>query len=80
MSSHVAFEERERERDLAAMMFQSRDHNVPEKIGEVRTAGHTHGKAAQRSSKDARTRWCDFISELAWSCLGVEPAELSKTC
>ena len=25
-----------------------------------------------------RTRWRDFISDLAWSCLGVERAELSE--
>jgi len=25
-----------------------------------------------------RTRWCDFISDLSWSRLGVEPAELSE--
>jgi len=25
-----------------------------------------------------KTRWSDYISDLAWSCLGVEPAELSK--
>jgi len=38
---------------------------------------YTHGKAAQpqRSSKD---RWRDYISDLACSRLGVEPAELSE--
>jgi len=25
-----------------------------------------------------RTRWSDYISDLAWSRLGVEPAELSE--
>jgi len=25
-----------------------------------------------------RTRWHDYTSNLAWSCLGVEPAELSE--
>jgi len=25
-----------------------------------------------------RTRWCDYISDLAWSRLGVEPAELAE--
>jgi len=24
------------------------------------------------------TRWCDYISDLAWFHLGVEPAELSQ--
>jgi len=25
-----------------------------------------------------RSGWSDYISDLAWSCLGVEPAELSE--
>jgi len=49
--------------------------NAPGKIGETSPAGYTHGKAAKRSPK---TRWSDDIAGLAWSCLGKEPAELSK--
>jgi len=40
-----------------------------------RTTVYIHGKADQRLSKD---KWRDYISDLAWSRLGVEPAELSE--
>jgi len=50
---------------------ESRDlscvQNIPEMIAEVGPASYTHGKAAQRP-----------ISDLAWSRLDVEPAELSE--
>jgi len=36
------------------------------------------GKLPKRSSKP-RARWSDHISNLAWSRLRVEPAELSET-
>ena len=48
------------------------DQNVSAKIGETRPVGCTHGKAAQRSSKD----WSDYTSDLAGSRICVEPAEL----
>ena len=34
--------------------------------------------AGKRPKGRPRTRWCDYISDLAWSRLGVEPAELSE--
>jgi len=43
--------------------------NVPRKIGEGIRACYTHGKAPRAS-------WRDYISDLAWSCLVVEPPEL----
>ena len=33
-------------------MVQPHDQNAPGKIGELSPAGYTHGKAAQRSTKD----------------------------
>jgi len=48
--------------------------NVLWKIGETNPAGHTHGKASKRSTED-QLEWLHF--DLAWSCLCVEPAELS---
>ena len=35
---------------------------------------HTHGKAAQKS----RTRWRDYIFDLAWHHFGLEPAKPSE--
>jgi len=32
----------------------------------------------KRPRRRPRTRWNDYISDIAWSCLGVEPAELPK--
>jgi len=53
--------------------------NVPGKNGELSPSSYslhyTHNKAAQIRQ---RTRWSDNISDLAWSCLRVEPAELSE--
>jgi len=37
--------------------------------------GYTHEKTAQKLTKN---RWCDYISELAWSRLSVQPVELSE--
>ena len=34
--------------------------------------------AGKRPRGRPRTRWRDYISDLAWSSLGVEPAELSE--
>ena len=47
--------------------------HVTRKIGEGRPAGYSHGKRAQRSTKD-QMAW----PTLAWSILGMEPAELSE--
>jgi len=48
--------------------------NVPGKIGDANPAGYPTGK---RLRVRGMTRWSDYISDLAWSGLGVEPAELS---
>jgi len=41
----------------------------------LRAKVYTHGKADQRLSKD---KWRDYVSNLAWSRLGVESEELSE--
>jgi len=61
-------------RSHAATMARQRD--APGKIGEANPAGCTQGKVAYRFRP--RTRWRDYISDLAWSCLGLEPGELLK--
>ena len=48
---------------------------VPGKIGQASSARYIQKKAAKKSTKE---QCCDYICDLAWSCLGVEPAELSK--
>jgi len=32
----------------------------------------------KRPRVNPRTRWSDYISDLAWSCLTMEPTELSE--
>jgi len=49
--------------------------NAPRKTGEASPAGETDGKRPRGRPK---SRWSNCISELAWSRLGVEPAELSE--
>jgi len=44
---------------------------VAGETGEASPAGYTHGEVAARSTKDH----VDYVSDLAWSRLGVEPAE-----
>jgi len=53
-----------------------RDHIAPEKIVKARPAGNNQQKVAYRSTK--KQMWCKYISNIAWSRLGVEPAELSE--
>jgi len=55
-------------------MFRPRERNIPGKMGESNPAGCTTGN---RPSGPPRTRWCDYISDLAYSHLCVEPAGLS---
>jgi len=47
----------------------------PGKIGEASPAGSTTEK---RVRVRPRIRWSDYISDLSWSRLGVESAELSE--
>jgi len=43
------------------------------------TINHCHSTpTGKRPRVRLRTRWRDYISNLAWSCLGVEPAVLSE--
>jgi len=52
-------------------MVRPCDQNVQGKVSEASPAGYTHGKKAQRSTRD---------EVVGWFRLGVEPsAELSKT-
>ena len=39
-------------RAISATTVRPRGQNVPKKMGEARPAGYTHGKAAQKSTKD----------------------------
>jgi len=52
--------------------------NVPGKIGEVSPSGYSLHLWASGPDGHPRTRWRDYISDLAWSRVGVEPAELSE--
>ena len=60
--------------ELPATMCRTCDQNPQERLAKRVLSGYTHGKAAQRSTKD---QWRDYISDLAWSCLSLETAELS---
>jgi len=48
--------------------------NIPGKIGDPSPAGSS---TRERLRVRPRTRWSDYISDLAWSRLGVETAEPS---
>ena len=39
---------------------------------------HWTTPTGKRSEVRPMTRWCDYISDLAWSRLGVEPVEVSE--
>jgi len=60
-------------REISATLVRPCVQNDPQKIGGASRAGYTHEKAAQ-----LWTRWRDYVSNLAWSRFGVEPAELSE--
>jgi len=65
-------------REILAMLVRPCVQNDPGKYGELSPSGYslyTHGKAALIRP---RTKWRDYISDLSWSRLGVEPAELSE--
>ena len=70
-----------KQRDLIATMVRSHDPNIPRKIGEASPAGNTHGKA-KRPIGWLWSRWSDCISDLAWSCFGVESCSgaISSCC
>ena len=52
--------------------------NVPGKIDEAKSFGLQSTSTGKRASDLPRTRWRDYISDLAWFRLGVDPAELSE--
>jgi len=47
----------------------------PEESGEASPVGNIHGK---RPRGRPRTQWRDYVSGLAWSRLGMDPAKLSE--
>jgi len=51
--------------------------NVPGKNSELLQATG-YAPTGRRHKVRPRTRWSDYISDLAWFRLGVEPAELSE--
>jgi len=53
--------------------------HVPGKNGELSPSSFSlHPQESSLKVRPSRTRWRDYISDLAWSHLGVEPAELSE--
>jgi len=53
---------------ILATLFRLCVQNVPGRFGEVLLSKPT----GKRSRVRPRTKWCDYISDLAWSRLGVE--------
>ena len=64
-------------REIPAELIGPYAQNVPGKIGRVSPSGYPTGR---RFRGCPRTRWRDYISDLTWSHLGVEPTELSDCC
>jgi len=50
----------------------------PRKEWQTEPFGLQPTPTVKRPGVRPRTRWCDYISYIAWSRLGVEPAELSE--
>jgi len=60
--------------EISATTFRPRDQNAQERLTRQVLLAAPSGK---RPSGRPRTRWCNYIFNLSWFCLGVEPAELS---
>ena len=60
---------------MSVTMVRRSDQNVPEQKGEASPGDISKGK---RLRGQPTTRWGDYISDLTWSRLGVEPTELSE--
>jgi len=59
--------------EISATMVWLHDENGSQKIGEASPAGYTQEK---RPRDRPGIRWSHYISDLVWSHLGVDPAEL----
>jgi len=57
-------------------MVRPRVQNPKRMIGGASPADYPPTEKQPRGRP--RTRWCDYISDLAWSQIHVEPAELSE--
>jgi len=61
------------------MLVRPCAQNLLGKIGEVSPSSYSpQTPTGKRPKVCPRTRWSDFISDLAWYGLGVKPTELSE--